>query len=650
MAITGAPMQAPPPPPPQTRRADAAPLAKTARRKGEADAVPLVPLSKTPGSGRGFLLGAGAAVCTAALAGVLYFAFVHKRTTTDQPEDAPLSILEVLALSEDLKSNDKEKRAQAAVALGKAGKEARAALPALLEALGDEDEKIRDLVADALDQAGPPSKEDMPAVSTALRDDDPDVRAYAVSVLNEMGEDGWGEIEQVRELAKDPDPIVRDAATKTLARLEKEILEALRQRLKDSNPDVRKKAAEDMSELGGASPEAAKNAAGSLTDALADDNEAVREAVSKALSEFGSQVVPILASALAANNKYKRRTAIASLANMGADAIEAVPAIAGVVASDPDEGVANAAAEALANNFEDLAAPGLAAALASPTIIDNRRALVQNTLVRIGPRALPAVNYYVGRYGLASNVYFNSVVTRLRAIDLVPWVRTVPVDPFLRRSYLAYYGDYVGRFRGWLDARGQYLNLEKVRAGLKMDGNSFKYFLNRLDRDGDGRISRAEYERWAHDHASQLAKEDHARKALLESQKSLRSNVAANTKAAQEQAAAVVRQTKGTVAKNTNQRAAAEAQLRSMRKKALPQQAKAQQDLINKQRALARVQRQTPAAKHAPAPTKRVQPVRPVVNRPVPQKPPTRKPVVHHPVAAHHSPPPPPPRGGGRRR
>jgi HEAT repeat protein len=594
------------------------------------------------------LYGVAAAVGTAALAGVLYFIWNHGKPIKEDPP--PASILEVLALSEDLKSEDKETRARAAVALGKAGKEARAALPALLEALRDEDDNIRDLVKDALEQAGPPAKEDMPAVSTALRDDDPDVRSYAVSVLEEMGEEAWGEIDQVRELAEDSDPHVRAAAEKTLARLEKEILEALRKRLADPSPDVRRQAAEGMSELGSASSDAAKSAAGSLMDALGDENEAVRDAVSRALSEFGSEVVPILASALSANDKVKRRTAIASLGIMGADAVDAAPALAAVVASDPDVTLANLAAETLAARLGDFAVPALAGVLASPTIIDNRRGVVQNALIRIGPGALPGLNYYVGRYpAFANNAHFKQVFNQINNIHATPWAPRI--DPYLRGYYDPYYRDYLARAGAWYDAKGHYLDLAKAQKGLGLDGNSFRSFLKRVDRNGDGQISRQEYDRWAHEHATQLAREDHARKAVYDAQKTLRNNLAASTKAAQQQAAAIVRHVPArataaktaTSAKSTDQqRAAAEAQLRSMRKKAQPQQVKAQQDLISKQRALARVQRQAPSARHAPQPTRRAQPVR-QTHPQVGNKSVNRRPVVHHPVA-HHAAPAPQPR------
>jgi serine/threonine protein kinase/HEAT repeat protein len=581
------------------------------------------------------LVGAGAAAGTAILAGVLIFAVFHRRPPA---KAAPMSILEVLALSEDLKSDDPETRAKAAVALGKAGKDARVAMPALLDALRDTDEKVRDLVADALDQAGPPAADDFPALSTALRDDDPDVRTYAVSALGDVGEPSWEEIDRVRELTKDPDPYVRAAAEKTLTRMEKDMLESLRNRLKDSNPSTRKEAAERLSDLGGGSDDAADKAAASLMAAMTDDNEAVRMAVSKALSDFGAQVVPMLSEALRNRNVVARRMAISSLAAMGDNAIDAAPVLAGMV-DDPDVGAA--AADAL-NNLGDLTVPAIAAALGSPTIDENRRIILQNLLVRIGPAALPAINYYVNRYP-GARAYFNPVFNQLK-VSTNTYVRAPLTDPYAQ----GYYRDYVGRLRALEHADRQFLNLEKAQQKLNMNEAAFKAFLRRVDRNGDGEISRAEYERWAHDQANVLAREDHARNAVQNAEKKLHNQLAKSTTDAQKQAALVRHTPSGAAKKNTEQRAAAAAAVRAMQKKAQPLQAQAHRDLLNKQHALSQVQRHAPAAKHAPAPTKRMAPARPPVHRAAPPKPPTRNPVVHHPAPVHHAAPP-PSRGGGRR-
>ncbi len=635
-------------------RPTAAELAERLEAIGRGDTVQSTPcerhtsLSRTdvPGKARNrWLLTARrrwllSAACTA-LAGVVFLAVEgFKRSPTHReasaPPAAPMSMLEVLALSEDLKSNDKQTRATAAVALGKAGREARIALPMLLDALRDNDEKVRDLVADALDRLGPPAKEDLPILGMALREDDPDIRAYAVSALDEMREAAWDEIEQVRAMTADPDPYVRAAAEKTRALMEKDILDSLRHWLKDPNPEIRSEAAERLSDLGPASPEVARKAAVSLMAALSDDNEAVRVAASRSLTSFGTPVAPMLAEALRNRNKVARRMAIACLAGMGSGAIEAVRDLAAMV-DDPDVG--EAAAAALANNFGDRAVPAIAAALVSPTAGQNRRGVLESVLVRIGPSGLPALNHYVTRYP-GARTRFDTVLRQLRALPPDSIVRGVPSDPIA----LAYYRDYVGRFRAWENQERQELDLNRAQVGLRMDAIAFKALVKRMDRDGDERISRAEYERWSNDHANRLAKEHQARKALLAAQKDLHDSIARFRSDSEKYAASIVRQLASDPAEQADRRASAETQLRRMQRKAHAQIATAYQELLEEQNVLAKTQRLAgPDVMAVPVPPMPRKPIKPVAT-----KPPKRKPTVHRAApsndTARNEPAPPPKR------
>ncbi len=111
----------------------------------------------------------------------------------------------------------------------------------------------------------------------------PTCAAYSVNVLASMGEQSWGEIEQVRLLTKDEDPQVKAEAEITLDRLEKDIVETLTARLTDPDVNVRSKAAKDLGDLG----VMAADAKASLMKALKEEeNEAVREDVSRALTQF----------------------------------------------------------------------------------------------------------------------------------------------------------------------------------------------------------------------------------------------------------------------------------------------------------------------------------------------------------------------------
>src|SRR5437763_1050288 len=87
---------------------------------------------------------------------------------------------ELIAL---LKEGDDSARASAALALGKLGPGARAAVPALGAALRDEYEAVREQAAWALGQIGPDAKAAVPALRTALRDSMNSVRRAAGEAL-----------------------------------------------------------------------------------------------------------------------------------------------------------------------------------------------------------------------------------------------------------------------------------------------------------------------------------------------------------------------------------------------------------------------------------------------------------------------------------
>ncbi|MHB8524235.1 MAG: HEAT repeat domain-containing protein [Limisphaerales bacterium] len=71
----------------------------------------------------------------------------------------------------DLKSPDKDKRADACVALGIAGERAAPAVPDLIDLLKDKDEEVRRLAAYALQQIGPKAKAAVPALQELLTTD-----------------------------------------------------------------------------------------------------------------------------------------------------------------------------------------------------------------------------------------------------------------------------------------------------------------------------------------------------------------------------------------------------------------------------------------------------------------------------------------------
>jgi hypothetical protein len=151
-------------------------------------------------------------------------------------------------------------------------------------------------------------------------------------------------------------------------------------------------------------------------------------------------------------------------------------------------------------------------------------------------------------------------------------------------------------------------------------------YVSGLDRNGDGRISRREYERWAHGHAHHLHRERQAWERLRRTEHELRKGLAEARKRAQAEAQKSLAQARAHAGAwaRAQQRAAAAASLRVQQKKAHAQHAQTHQHLVGQQRALAAMRR------HA-GPTRRVTPAKwhpPRQARAATHKPASRKPAV----------------------
>ncbi len=338
----------------------------------------------------------------------------------------------------------------------------------------------------------------------------------------------------------------------------------------------------------------------------------------------------MLTDALSNRDARARRAAVMTLGRLREDAVDAIPQIAGMV-DDADEAVGNAAAGVLVNNFGELAVPAVAALVGQTTVVERRRTiLVNNVLVPIGARALPALNFYVA-INPGARVSFNPVFNRYS--NYVPPVVVAPTG-----AAAGYYRDLTNRLRQW-ENKEQFLDHALLAKELKMSDREFKAFLKRLDRDGDGKISRHEYEHWAHDHAKQFAKAEEARKVLHEANERLRQNAEAERKKALHDAQAKLQSINSEKAKHPDARKLVEDRLKAQQKKAQNLNASAHKAMLAKQRELNKAQRhQSPVARQL-VPHKPAAP-RPAANR----KPPDRRPVVHHGGGrpAPHAPP-----GGG---
>ena len=107
------------------------------------------------------------------------------------------------------------------------------------------------------------------------------------------------------------------------AQAEGQDLKALYQAFDSDNPDVRRKAA---NELGKHGLEAAP-AVPSLIEALADEDRSVQKAAVRALASIGKAAVPGLIKALADQRPTVREGAALALARMPDEAVPAIPAL-----------------------------------------------------------------------------------------------------------------------------------------------------------------------------------------------------------------------------------------------------------------------------------------------------------------------------------
>lgn len=143
-------------------------------------------------------------------------------------------LFSVAEWTERLKSGvDDDVKRQSAIALGKIGAEAKAAVPVLMRAVSDESIWVRIEAARALGKIGPEAKVAVPVLILALddfsqpldyrprfeRDTAPAMREAALEALSEMGHDAEAALPNAIAGLRDPSPIYRSIAVNAVMRL-----------------------------------------------------------------------------------------------------------------------------------------------------------------------------------------------------------------------------------------------------------------------------------------------------------------------------------------------------------------------------------------------------------------------------------------------
>jgi HEAT repeat protein len=308
-------------------------------------------------------------------------------------DDATLSVwdlpLGVAELVRDLGGDDVRRRLEAAQALGRLGAEARPAVPILLQTLTDKNEELRKEALASLQRIGPPEAKDVRLLVPVLRD-----AGFAAGQRYAL--------ESLSKLGASAEPAVA----------------ALADTLKDPSDEVRIKSAELLGTIG---PPARAAAWDALVALLSDADATVRATAAAALPKLGSPgrgEVGTLTKLLTDSREASRRYALTALADIGADAADAVPTLLDAATKDASSELRVLAVIALVkiqpNKKEVIAA--FARALADDTGAVAEQAA--RALAAVGPKngALPDL--------LQALEHRNAAVVRIAADAL----KTAPLD------------------------------------------------------------------------------------------------------------------------------------------------------------------------------------------------------------------------------
>jgi len=201
--------------------------------------------------------------------------------------------------------------------LGRMGKPARAALPALLELLKHPATPLRGAALRAVMGLEPDAKDALDAYTALLRDPEPNIRFAAVQGLAGLKAAALPALLEMLEDTNAPVRIEAIGALKGLKPPADKVLPVLCRALKDPEAPVRTAAALALAELGSA----AAGAAAQLTALLGDPAPDARAAAARALGIVaGREAAPALKPLLRDRHEPVRRAAAAALANVAAAA------------------------------------------------------------------------------------------------------------------------------------------------------------------------------------------------------------------------------------------------------------------------------------------------------------------------------------------
>jgi HEAT repeat protein len=250
----------------------------------------------------------------------------------------------------------------------------------LIKSLKSKDSLARSAAAENLGRLGPQAKFAIAGLAERLLDTDPKVRTKAALALGQIGS---AAVPELIIALRSPDKYVRREAVWALAKIGPEAASAvfaLAKVLRDTDAPVRKGAARALGQIG----REARSAIPLLIEALKNSDLLFCRLVAWALGKIGASAVPALMRALNHPDKYVRREAAWALGHIGPESRSAIGILTTILKNPCSAGPLSVTRKADPNQETELV---FLTSIRDATL----RAYAARALGQIGPEAHSAV-------------------------------------------------------------------------------------------------------------------------------------------------------------------------------------------------------------------------------------------------------------------